>query len=410
MGDEATRPLSGEQALDNGSDAQSNDTHTSPGRPRLSKRSIYIGGAAVLGVLALGIGAVVVIDQVTRVSVPDLEQQTVAEATSMLEGLDLTMVVRTEASFCEDGELATELCVVASQTPGRDERIHGDEWVTLEVVPSAVSAPSMEGMTFDEAVAAGAEVALEVRPADISDNVVDGHGDWKVVSQSEEGTLDAGSSIKVTLERPLVDARAVIGATVQGAVDALTADGFQPVVASDPGGTHDPAWVVAATDPEIIDGKLPVASRVTLTWGVKLPNVVGMTDLAAKSALSNTKVTVDGSTSSSQLVALQEPAAGTVVEPGSTVTITLEPPSTVYEVVSDGSRGTITWVPPNSYSISQAGDAPLPWRMSWPTASGYRNFNAQVMDGTTVTCNIYVNGQLLKTATSTGRYAVVSCG
>jgi hypothetical protein len=167
---------------------------------------------------------------------------------------------------------------------------------------------------------------------------------------------------------------------------------------------------VTATEPEIIDGKLPVASTVTLSWGVQIPSVVGMPDLAATTKLSNAKLTVTGSKSSSQAVAGQDPAAGTVVEPGSTVTITLEPPSTVYEVISNGSRGTVTWVPPNSFSISQAGDTPLPWRMSWPTASGYRNFNAQIMDGDSITCNIYVNGQLVKTATSTGRYAVVSSG
>ncbi|MBQ3358872.1 MAG: PASTA domain-containing protein [Microbacterium sp.] len=381
-----------------------------PSGGKRSRRLLYIGGAAVVAAALVAVAAFVIVDQVTRVSVPNVEQQTLATAKTTIDGLDLGVNVRTDSSFCDEDELGPDWCVVTSQTPAEGERIHVNEVVTLEVAPTEVSVPTVVGMTFDEAVDAGAEVALEVLPADLSDRLVEGYEGWNVVAQSESGASNAGSSFKVTLERPLVDAPAIVGSTLQGAVDALTAAGFKPVVAADPGGEHDPAWVVTGSEPEIVDGKLPVAARITLTWGVQLPNVVGMTDLAAKSALSNAKVTVEGSKSSSQLVAAQDPAAGTVVQPESKVTIALEPPSTVYEVVGNGSRATITWIPPNSYSISQAGDTPLPWRMSWPTSSGYANFNAQIMDGNSVTCNIYVNGQLVKTATSTGQYAVVSCG
>ncbi|CAN7294895.1 PASTA domain-containing protein [Microbacterium foliorum] len=379
-------------------------------RSRIRKRSILVGGVIVAGVVALGLVAFVIVDQVTRVSVPVVEQQTLANATAALDGVELRSVFHTDSSFCEDDDRGPEFCVVTSQSPAAGERIHADEVVRLEVVPSEVSIPDMDGMTYGDAVDAGAEVALQVLPSDTSDTLVDGHEDWTVVSQAERGTSTAGLNVRVTLDRPLADAPSVVGANLQGAVDKLTAAGFLAIVTSDPGDPYDPAWVVTGTDPEIIDGKLPVASKVSLSWGVQLPSVVGMTDLAANNTLSNAKLTVIGSKSSSQAVAAQDPAAGAVVKPGDTVTITLEPPSTVYEVVSNGSRGTVTWAPPNSFSISQAGDTPFPWRMSWPTASGYGNFNAQIMDGNSVTCNIYVNGQLVKTATSTGRYAVVSCG
>jgi len=412
VGEELAGARSDDEASTGGSGTPESEQQTSPddtGR-RTTKRRLYLGAAIAVGVLALTLVAIFVADQVTRVSVPTVEQQTMADATAALEDLSLRVDIRTEESFCEEDERGGDFCIVTAQTPSAEERVHADELVVLDVIPSEVSVPTLVGLTFAEAVDAGAEVALDVRPSDITDSAVEGHEEWEVLAQSENGSMDAGSSIEVTLDRPLADAPSVVGATLQGASDALTAAGFEVVVMKDPGAERDPSWVVTATDPEIVDGKLPVASIVRLTWGVQLPNVIGMTDLAATSALSNAKVTVTGSKSSSQLVAVQDPAAGTIVETGSTVTITLEPPSTVYEVVSNGSRATITWVPPNSYSISQAGDAPLPWRMSWPTASGYRNFNAQSMDGTSITCNIYVNGQLLKTATSTGRYAVVSCG
>nr|WP_223169471.1 PASTA domain-containing protein [Microbacterium sp. MF43] len=159
-----------------------------------------------------------------------------------------------------------------------------------------------------------------------------------------------------------------------------------------------------------MDGKLPIASSVKLEWGVKVPNVVGATDLAATSTLSNAGLEVSGSTSGSQKVSSQQPKAGTIVEPGSDVAITLEAPSIVYEVVGNGSRASITWIAPGTYNISQATNEPLPWRKSWPGDSSYRNFNAQILDGTSITCNIYVNGQRVRTNTSTGQYAVVSCG
>lgn len=411
MGEQLAKPRPDDEASPGGS-VREPEAQTPPGGTgkRTSKRRVYLGLALAAGALALTLLTVFVVDQFTRVPVPAVGQQTVTDATTALEDLGLRVKVRTDESFCEDDERGRDFCVVTSQTPSAEDRVHADELITLEVIPTEVSVPTLEGLTFADAVDAGAEVALDVRPTDITDIVVDGHEEWKVLAQSERGSVDAGSSVEVTLERPLADAPPVVGATLQSASEALTAAGFEVVVMKDPGAEHDPSWVVTATDPEIVEGKLPVASIVRLSWGVRLPKVVGMTDLAATSALSNATVTVTGSKSSSQLVAVQDPAAGTVVEPGSTVNITLEPPSTVYEVVSNGSRATITWVPPNSYSISQAGDAPLPWRMSWPTASGYRNFNAQSMDGTSITCNIYVNGQLLKTATSTGRYAVVSCG
>ena len=38
------------------------------------------------------------------------------------------------------------------------------------------------------------------------------------------------------------------------------------------------------------------------------------------------------------------------------------------------------------------------------------NFSAQMNNGSSITCNMYVNGELIETNTSTGAYAIVSCG
>ena len=379
-----------------------------PSRWRPSKRTIMIA-AIVLGVLLLGVLVWVVVDQVTRVSVPAAEGETLADATTALEDAGFVVEVDSESSFCRSEGPTQELCVVSSQSPDAGERVHPDT-VTLEAVPAEVDVPVMEGMTFDEARAAAGEVGLTVVPFDGADAQVEGHEDWPVLGQSELGTAKAGSSVKVRLERPLVDAPTVVGVSLATAMDALREAGFKPIATNNPGSTLDASWVVTGSEPAVTDGKLPLNSEVKLTWGVQVPNVVGMTDSAAQSALLNAGLKPRGTVSSSRKVASQDPAAGTMVTRNTDVTVTLEEASTVYEVIGNGSRASISWIAPGTYDISQAADEPLPWRKSWPTSSGYRNFNAQMMNGTSITCNIYVNGQLVKTNTSTGQYAVVSCG
>ena len=379
-----------------------------PSRWRPSKRTIMIA-AIVLGVLLLGVLVWVVVDQVTRVSVPAAEGETLADATTALEDAGFVVEVDSESSFCRSEGPTQELCVVSSQSPDAGERVHPDT-VTLEAVPAEVDVPVMEGMTFDEARAAAGEVGLTAVPFDGADAQVEGHEDWPVLGQSELGTATAGSSVKVRLERPLVDAPAVVGVSLATAIDALNEAGFTPTFGYNPGADPHSTWVVISSEPAVTDGKLPLASKVKLIWGVQVPDVVGMGDSAAAGALTDAGLKPRGTVSSTRKVASQTPAAGTVVTPESEVVVTLEEPSTVYEVVGNGSRASITWIAPGSFDISQAANEPLPWRKSFPSSSGYRNFNAQMMSGTSITCNIYVNGQLVKTNTSTGQYAVVSCG
>ena len=369
-------------------------------------RTLIIVVSAVLAAVVLGVVAWVVADQVTRVTVPAAEGETLAAATAALEEAGFTVEVETDSTFCGEDPLAQELCIVSGQTPAAAERVHTDT-VAIEVVPAEVDIPDMEGMTFAEARTAGAEVGVSVRPLNTADSRVDGYEEWPVLEQLGSGST-AGSSVKVRLDRPLVDAPALVGVALETAMNALREAGFTAVPAGGPL-AMDPAWVVTESTPAVEDGKLPLGATVNLTWGVQVPNVVGMADSAASSTLTNAGLSPRGVAMGSRKVASQEPAAGTIVPLNAEVTVTLEEPSVVYEVVGNGSRATITWIPPGTYSISQAVDEPLPWRKSFPTGSDYANFNAQMMNGNSITCNIYVNGELVKTNTSTGPYAVVSC-
>lgn len=369
-----------------------------------------VAAAAIAGAVALGLLTWVVVDQVTRSSVPGVEGDTLAQAMAAVDEAGMGIELRTESMFCEKGSLAPDLCVVSSQTPAADERVHANATtVVIDVVPSEVKVPDLEEMSFSEAVAATTDLGIEIRPVDSTYSRVDGYEEWEVVSQSEQGTIPAGTQIEVVLDRPLAGAPDVVGASLSDATAALEAAGFS-TSSSSPLPGFDGEMVVTEMTPQLEDGKLPVGTTVALHWGVRVPNVVGMTDLAGTSTLSNAGFDVTGSSSSSRKIATQEPAAGTVTEYLSDITITLEAPTVVYEVVGNGSRASVTWIAPGTFDISQATNEALPWRMTFQTEASYRNFNAQALNGNSITCHIYVNGELLKTNTSTGPYAVVSCG
>lgn len=222
--------------------------------------------------------------------------------------------------------------------------------------------------------------------------------------------VEADTLIELFLDAPLVDVPRVIGMPFGEAIEALEAVGITAGYSSVPGSASDARLFVRAANPAPSEGKQPVGSRVTLDWGYKVPNVVGSPEIAAVSTLHNAGFRVDNPRNGSERVTKQAPAAGTIADPSKPIELTLAPPTVVYEVVSDGSRATITWIAPGTYNISQAVDAPLPWRKTFETDRSPENFNAQIMNGSKVTCNIYVNGELLKTNTSTGRYSIVSCG
>jgi hypothetical protein len=218
-------------------------------------RRLIIAAAAIIGVIALVLLTVFIVDQVTRVSVPSVKEQTLAEATAALEDAGLTSKMVTDSDFCEKNELSDKLCVVRTQSPAADERVHAGDLVTLKVFESEVDVPDMVGLTFADAADAAAEVGLEVRPDDPSAYDTDLRFEWKVLAQSQTGAMRAGSSMEVTLDRPLVDAPDVLGAALNDGLDALTAAGFTPVITGGVQLNPDIPLVVAATNPIATDGK-----------------------------------------------------------------------------------------------------------------------------------------------------------
>lgn len=275
-----------------------------------------------------------------------------------------------------------------------------------------VTVPNVVGLSYADAVDLAAKVHLGVKPKSRVVQRVDGYRDWKVLSQFRQAgdKMDAGMDFEVTLDAPLIDVPEIARMQFGAGIDALEAVGLNATYSSAPGFSTDDELFVRATDPAAGSKQLPIGSDVTLSWGYKVPSVIGSSAGTASSTLKAAGFTVDGAPSSSYIVMAQTPVAGTIADPAHPVQLTLTPPTVVYEVVGDGSRATITWIAPGTYNISQASDARLPWKMTFETEDGYENFNAQSMNGSTITCNIYVNGELRNTNTSTGRYSLVSCG
>lgn len=373
---------------------------------------IVLGTALVLA--ALVIAAFIVVDQVTRVGVPDVSRQSPAAAAKKISGAGLAYKVNVDKSdgVCAVEPPVSDYCEATGQSIASKTRVRPDTKVSIVFKVKSVTIPDVVGLSYDDAVELASKVHLDVNPEARVVTRIDGYGGWKVLSQSRKAgdKMDAGMDFEVALDAPLIDLPQVTGMQFGAAIDALENVGLNGEYSSAPGSVSDENLFVRETEPASGSKQVPIGSDVTLKWGYKTPNVVGGSAELAINKLKSAGFNVDGLSVSQDIVVTQVPAAGTIADAANPVTLTLTPPTVVYEVVGDGSRASITWIAPGTFNISQASNARLPWRMTFENEDDYENFNAQSMNGSTITCNVYVNGELRNTNTSTGRYSVVSCG
>jgi hypothetical protein len=183
--------------------------------------------------------------------------------------------------------------------------------------------PNVMGMTRDNAVSALAQggFAAEAAPADAA-------GDWTVDDQTptSEELADCASSVTISLVAPGVEVPDVVDDPLDLAEQAIRDAGLVPVVAE--GAAAEPR-VVAAQDPDALT-KVARGSTVTLTLrvpasptGVTVPDLRGLTRSAARDRLDGTTLGLVVSGGDSGTVSEQDPAPGTVVARGSSITITL---------------------------------------------------------------------------------------
>lgn len=167
---------------------------------------------------------------------------------------------------------------------------------------------------------------------------------------------------------------------------------------------------------------------------IVVPNVVGKSFVEAftrmrDASLDAVPAASAGAPDVTWIVTTQTPKAGSHVPSGSPVTLSIQPPPTptptpiasttpdpvsmlTYSVTGNGSRASITYTKVDgSYGTTQVTDAHLPWSLTLPiTGLSPHVLVAQAKDGSSISCSLSVDGEAPIVNTSTGSYAVVSCG
>ncbi|MDP4507200.1 PASTA domain-containing protein [Nonomuraea turcica] len=188
--------------------------------------------------------------------------------------------------------------------------------------------PDVTGQTLEAATASLARsgFATEFLPSDAAAH-------WTVIDQSPPGGTSeiCGSRVTVTLQATQVRVPDVVGEPADPAKDRIREVGLEPVVAE--GAFAEPA-VVASQDPA---AGTPVAPGTTVTLRlrapptsppderVKVPDLSGLSADAARRRLDDRGLTLVVGSGDSGRVSAQDPAAGSLVERGGSVTVTLTP-------------------------------------------------------------------------------------
>lgn len=362
----------------------------------------YLAGGIAAGVIVVSVTAGIAL----QTTVPDLSGLTYEQSQERVQQAGLGI---DEAVSWKSG-LDHQFQVVGTQTPETGNSAWRGNSVRLTMRAADVKVPNVVGKTLAQAKGELKATGLEA----LSFFDSDAAQAFTVATQSTSAgaLLRAGSKVSLGLNLPDIVIPDVSGLTRDKAQAALVKVGFSAEAYS---AEVTAEWTAVSTSPAI-GSSAQYGSKVAVNYIgplVTVPDLSGKSPSEAESALKSAGFTIakDPANASYDWYATgQSVAAGAQANKGSAITVTFSQPTVEYSVTGNGSRATITWIPPGSYSISQASDASLPWSMSFNTTSSYGNFNAQIMNGTEVTCTIKVNGKVVKTNTSTGRYAVVSCG
>ena len=373
----------------------SGEEATEPRSPRKPNWKLIISIGAVAA-LAIAGGVWLGYDLSQRRDVPDFAGLTLEEAKAAASDADLSLDVTIAENLLD---LNDENTIVSEQGTAPGSVLKAGDSMSVTVLGRDARVPDLVGLSYEEAEDLIAEAQF-VLAHDFDDNRPPNA--WPIISQGVAASkmLASGSELKLRFEVPEIVMPALAGAEVGEAESELTQLGLLPE--QDEAGTH-----VASTSIEA-GTVLEPFTNVVLTLGYSMPNVVGKTHSEAKEMLSAfSNVTFDGH--SARPITAQSVRAGTVVSSEAAVTITSPGPETIYRIIGNGYSASVTWAPPGSFSIQQANETSLPWVKSFPRDSGISVLSAQVYGGDSITCQIERNGKVIREATSTGAYAVVTC-
>ncbi|MER3386853.1 MAG: MmpS family transport accessory protein [Microcella pacifica] len=360
---------------------------------------------------AVGVAlAVVALIAANRVAMPELVG---LDHASALEEMDEVGLSLDDDQINWDSSVERTFQVVATQNPSAGDTVWRTVEVQLRMEPMRVTVADVRDLTLNQARQVLGELGLGIQTEFGDDPVAT---TWQVLAQSlwPGSNASAGDSIELELDVPEVAVPQLVGSALGDATSALQLLGFTiaPDIAEAESDWEVMSQSVPAGEARRYGGAVEVAVLPPL---VEVPNVAGLGLWEAESALEGAGFTVtlrpeDGA--SDWTVQTQSPAGGAQARDGSAVTLTLREPRIVFSVSGNGTRALITWaVPGGSFSIGQENNASLPWSKSFPMTSGYKgNLSAQMLNGSSITCTITVNGRVTSQITSTGQYSIASCG
>lgn len=382
--------------------------------------------ALVLAAALAVVGSIGVGFELSKVDVPRLVGLSLSEAFRASNEVDLILEVQSEK-----GAIPPRLrdqFRVESVEPSAGTRVERDTQIRVTV---SARVPNLRGMTPQEAESLLTSVHLvpDWEAPDVPDFVLE---HYEVSSQTvvARSYRPLGSDVAFSARPSEVEVPSLSNMTYQSAVDVVEAAGLiasEVALVKPPGLIADAeAIAVFGKNPgdlvvvgQSIAPGAPVVAGTSLSLSVELPSIVvpsvvqlgpseaveALESAGLAGALNPTEPPYDA------FAVSQSPKAGSIVLPGSTVTVRFAEPQITYRVIGNGTRAMITWIPPGSFNIGQDTNARLPWSMSWRyTGSRSGNFNAQMLNGSSITCQVLINGRVVDEQTSTGAYAIASCG
>jgi len=287
------------------------------------------GTLLALGIIGIVL-AVALAGKQPMVDVPNLINKSEAEAKSALEAVGLKMEVKEEQYITKEGEAAD---VVVAQDPEGGKRIAKGKAVSV-VITRELRVPELLGLSSAEAVSRLSEHGLkaEIRKKSTKkDSEVD-----VVLSQSpSKGTLTTpGNTVTIEVGALLskISVPNVKGKTADEAASLLADKNLTVNRVDQPSESVKIGYVIdqsPASGSSVYEGD---TVTIFVSTGTEVPDVIGLKESDAKSAINSRGLSpkviyqsaIDPTDPQIGRVVNQSPAALTMVEPGSEVTITVK--------------------------------------------------------------------------------------
>jgi serine/threonine-protein kinase len=307
------------------------DTGPPPGEPPARKNRALMWTLIVLGLVVV-VGLIILFASLAGgggddVTVPDVRNQPIAQATAALKAKGLK--VTTETAISTDVPEGS----VIDQDPQPGEKAKKGSDVTLTVSGGAgqVNVPDVDNTSFTDAQQALTSEGFKVQRQDEASETVD--KDLVIRTDPAGGTpANKGSTVKVFVstgkeQKAIPD---VSGLSEDDGFAQLGQAGFAVRTVSEPSSSVSKGNVTRTDPPAGTLAARGSTVRMFVSTGnpsVSVPNVIGQTEAEARSALSakglsaSTITQVDPANEGK--VIAQTPSGGSPVNPGSNVTLTI---------------------------------------------------------------------------------------